>query len=484
VAVSALNLVGQHPRVHWLERVIPTAALVMTAAAMLAAGAVERGNRPYTANFTTTADHAFGVAVFCIGVLGAVLLGLRPGHRTGWIMLGSILLVSIALLCHAAAVRWQLVNRTPGWAPDLVTWLATWLTVVGTGALPFALATWPTGRVESRWLRTLVVPAIGGLALVTAAQALQPDHLDGVKGARIPNPYGIDALEPAAGYLTAIGVGALAIFGAAAAADAVVRAWRARGAQRMQLYPVAAAILVVALAVLAGVFGGNPVFALVLATPIAGLGLVGAAWGTRRLERAERARTELVAEREAERLRLRRDLHDGVGPLLAALRLELDASDPRTTGRARTLLAEALGEIRRISRDLRPRALDELGLVGAIQQHIEVLQASGGPRMTLHSGPIPLLPTAVEVAAMRITAEALTNVVRHASASNVDVWLEPNADDLVLRIADDGTGVGDSSEGTGLRSMHSRATELGGRCQLHSSGTGTTIEAVLPLRLS
>jgi two-component system NarL family sensor kinase len=278
-------------------------------------------------------------------------------------------------------------------------------------------------------------------------------------------------------------VGALAVFGVAAAVDAVVRAWRARGARRAQLYPVAAGILVVALAVLAGAVGGNPVFVLVLATPVAGGGLVVAAFGMRRLERTERARAELVAEREAERLRLRRDLHDGVGPLLAALRLELDTADPGTTERARALLAEALGEVRRISRDLRPRALDELGLIGAIQQHVDVLQESGGPRMNMHTEPVqmPPLSAAVEVAALRITAEALTNVVRHAGATSVEIRLEQRGQDLILRIADDGTGMGEAAEGTGLKSMHNRATELGGRCQIHSSRTGTTVEAVLPL---
>jgi signal transduction histidine kinase len=480
--VSVVAAAGSAPSSQRLDRLSTAGLLLAAAAAMVGAFLIERGNEPYTANFVHADDNAVGLAIFCIPVLGAVLLGLRPGHRTGRIMLGSGLVIAVGMLCHAVAVRWELINGSTGPGPDLVAWLATWLVTLGPLALPFALATWPDSRIESRWLRVLVPPAIGGLLLATAMQAVKPHHLDGVAGGReIPNPLAIAAVAPAGGALTAIGVGIVAVFGVAAAGDAVRRAFRARGARRAQLYPVAAAIVLLGLTVVAGAITGNPVFVLIVVAPIAGAGLVIAAWGAHRLERFEQARAVLVAEREAERQRLRRELHDGVGPLLAALRLELDAADPGTTGRARGLLADALGEVRRISRDLRPAALDELGLVGAVRQQAEILQRVGGLNMTVTADEIGAAPPAVEVAVLRIAAEAMTNVARHASATTCDVRLERHDDALIVTVADDGVGLGSSGDGAGLPSMRARAEELGGRCQIDSSSHGTTVEAVLPL---
>jgi signal transduction histidine kinase len=205
------------------------------------------------------------------------------------------------------------------------------------------------------------------------------------------------------------------------------------------------------------------------------------------------AREQLVLAREEERRRLRRDLHDGLGPQLASQTLTLAAaskllrSDPAT---AETLLAEAtthaqdaIADIRRVVYALRPPALDDLGLVAALREHIEQYHATG-IRFTLDTpATLPALPAAVEVACYRITQEALNNVVRHAHARGCVVSLAVDAA-LRLEISDDGIGLPTEArfDGLGLGSMRERATELGGTCIIATApGTGTRVQVTLPL---
>lgn len=237
---------------------------------------------------------------------------------------------------------------------------------------------------------------------------------------------------------------------------------------------------------------------------------VGVAAHTVRLTAAlQLERERLVTAREEERRRLRRDLHDGHGPLLAALTLKagtasyLFDSDPQ---KAKNLLLElenglktALADIRRLVYDLRPPALDDLGLVGALkesagQYNLLKIPQTGSIRPSpvaafqvevVAPSQIPPLPAAVEVAAYRIAQEALTNVVRHAGATACTVRLEIE-DYLELEISDNGQGLATKRPaGVGLSSMRERAKELGGTCRIETrSEGGTRILARLPLRLS
>jgi signal transduction histidine kinase len=211
-----------------------------------------------------------------------------------------------------------------------------------------------------------------------------------------------------------------------------------------------------------------------------------------------RSREALVLAREEERRRLRRDLHDGLGPSLAAIGLRADASAAtleRDPAGATRLLEElgadvdiALADIRRLVDGLRPPALDELGLLGAIDQQMTRLQAGGagsaGAVLWVEGDPTPLpeLPAAVEVAAYRIAVEAVTNAVRHAEASECRVRV--HADDaLTVEITDDGRGLPATvTPGVGLESIRARAEELGGSWRLERpAGGGTRIVARLPL---
>jgi two-component system NarL family sensor kinase len=201
-----------------------------------------------------------------------------------------------------------------------------------------------------------------------------------------------------------------------------------------------------------------------------------------------RSRERLVAGTEEERRRLRRDLHDGLGPGLAGVVLGLQrarrrlADDP--AGAAAQLDAltaqtqQAIAEVRRLVYDLRPPALDELGLVGALTE-----QARAFGDITVVGPPTqPQLPAAVEVAAYRIALEAMTNTTRHAHASSATVRVAIDGA-LHLEITDDGAGLPTGFRaGVGITSMRERAAELGGRCTVESrSPSGTCVRATLPL---
>ncbi|MBK9710632.1 MAG: sensor histidine kinase [Kouleothrix sp.] len=208
-----------------------------------------------------------------------------------------------------------------------------------------------------------------------------------------------------------------------------------------------------------------------------------------------RSRERLVTAREEERRRLRRDLHDGLGPQLATLTLKLDAArnllgrDPRAAAalvtELKTQTQAAIADIRRLVYELRPPALDELGLVGALRE--QVAQYRWDELCVVVDAPerLPALPAAVEVAAYRIALEALTNVVRHADARNCAISLGLSGG-LSLDIRDDGRGLPDEHRaGVGLHSMRERAAELGGSCEIASApGGGTCVTVWLPLPLS
>jgi signal transduction histidine kinase len=207
----------------------------------------------------------------------------------------------------------------------------------------------------------------------------------------------------------------------------------------------------------------------------------------------QRSRAELVAAREEERRRLRRDLHDGLGPTLAGVTLGLHAArirvrddveaGDRLLATIETQIEEAVTEIRRVVYGLRPPALDEYGLVRAVQLHAARIDGVGALAVAVDApaeglGP---LPAATEVAAYRIVTEALTNVARHAAARACRVRFARNGS-LAIEIEDDGHGLTpDAKAGVGLAAMRERAEELGGRLFVDSSPTGTLIIARLPV---
>ena len=206
----------------------------------------------------------------------------------------------------------------------------------------------------------------------------------------------------------------------------------------------------------------------------------------------QRARERLVLAREEERRRLRRNLHDTIGPTLAALNLKAGAlrglieRDPAAAlthmSELREQIRSVIADIRRVVYDLRPPALDELGMLPAIREQAAQFSVEG-LRVTVDAPDyLPALPAALEVAAYRIVLEALTNVARHAHAKNCWIRLR-STNGLQIEVIDDGIGLPPMIRaGVGLSSMRERATELGGQCVLDPRpGGGTRVWARLPL---
>jgi two-component system NarL family sensor kinase len=208
-------------------------------------------------------------------------------------------------------------------------------------------------------------------------------------------------------------------------------------------------------------------------------------------EDLRRSRERLVTAAEEERRRIRRDLHDGLGPTLAGLVLGLGqarrvAEDPDAARARLDRLTEqtqaAVAEVRRLVYALRPPALDELGLLGALDEQARGLGGSTVQLMVQGPDEPLLLPAAVEVAAYRIAMEAMTNIIRHASAGSASVRLAVDGA-LRLEVSDDGAGLPDHFRaGVGIASMRERAAELGGTCTIEPRDPhGTLVRAVLPL---
>ena len=211
-------------------------------------------------------------------------------------------------------------------------------------------------------------------------------------------------------------------------------------------------------------------------------------------EELQASRERIIAAREEERRRLRRELHDGLGPTLTGIAFAADAAantiddDPEQSQRLLTTLRRntraALADVRRLVDNLRPPALDELGLVEALRQRADQLswRADGASVRVRLDVPeqVPPLPAAIEVATYRIATEALTNVVRHSQATGALIRLRCG-ERLELSITDDGPPNGAWAPGVGLDDMRERAAELGGSFQAGPTPTGGQVVAAFPL---
>ncbi|MGH2748454.1 MAG: sensor histidine kinase [Actinomycetota bacterium] len=212
-----------------------------------------------------------------------------------------------------------------------------------------------------------------------------------------------------------------------------------------------------------------------------------------------RSHASQVTAREEERRRLRRDLHDGLGPELAGVTLGMGAvknllrNDPAEAERLldtlRTRAQDIIESIRIVVRGLAPPEVDQLGLVAALRERASQLslvdEAGGAAGMRIEvraPEELPPLPAAVEVAAYRIAMEALANVVRHSGASSCRVHISNN-EWLTIEVIDDGKGLPETYKaGVGLSSMRERAAEIGGSCLIERlDGGGTRVLARLPV---
>jgi two-component system sensor histidine kinase UhpB len=194
------------------------------------------------------------------------------------------------------------------------------------------------------------------------------------------------------------------------------------------------------------------------------------------LERLETERREsgqrALRAQEAERRRIASGLHDEVGQVLTGVLLQLDDDETKRAVR------QALEEVRRIARELRPEMLEQLGLVSALTELSRKFAESSGVPVERHfAAKLPPLSDDAELAVYRVAQESLTNIARHADASRVEIALQPGPDSVVLRVVDDGRGIptpdafARNGHG-GLRGMRERALLVGGALAIKRGSTG------------
>jgi signal transduction histidine kinase len=412
----------------------------------------------------------------------------------------------LAVLYTVVGVASALVLPAFGWVrldlpgAGLAAWVSNWVWTLGAPPLlGLGLVLYPDGRLPGRrWWPVAVLGTLGPLALLSS-MAFAPGGLG--NHPHVTNPAGV----PVPGWEVVGTVGFASLMAAAALGLAGLAVkYRNAGAGsdvRGQVAGVAIAGTAVVLvagteADEAGLAGAVLSFAVGALLPLTvGVAVVrqrlldqrsGVEDLYRRVDTLTVSRRELVTEREDERARLRRELHDGLGPSLAAIGLGLRHLQHHGRAEQDTVQAladeahRAVAEVRRLCDGLRPAALQELGLARALAEGLRSL-GRVGPDMDVGIEELPPLPPAVEVAAYRIVMEAATNAVRHARATTVRVRVACHGG-LVMSVADDGSGiVPEARRGIGLDGMAERAEEIGGTLSLTTAaGRGTTVEARLP----
>jgi len=203
----------------------------------------------------------------------------------------------------------------------------------------------------------------------------------------------------------------------------------------------------------------------------------------------------IVGLQEEERARVSRELHDGISQLLVSVKFQFELVQNKLAGdgscaddvrRGLAGLSEAIDEVRRISHDLRPASLTDLGLQAALRQLGERFGQRTGIALDVDTGgPAFELAEDVAVALYRIAQEALTNVERHSGATEARLALEERRGQLVLRVIDNGCGFDvdgdrDATEGIGLRNMRERVEHFGGSLAIRSTFGATTVEVRVP----
>lgn len=475
----------------WPWLVLPTLATGLVAVG-LTLGLSAPGDSWITGEAWINVPLALGFSTVAAGIWAT-----RP-HPAGVLRLGALYTVSgLAASCVLPTYG---LARTGLDGAITFAWVSNWAWALGAAPLiGLGLLLYPDGQLPGqRWWPAAAL-GIAGPAALALSGMLTPGALDNHPD--FDNPLGIGSAEVwslvgGVGFIVLMVAGALGLV----ALLVKYRAAPAGGDVRGQIrgFVIAGGVLLL----LAGLPESDDVL-----TTVAGIVIVAALpttigfavvrhrlldqrHGVEELERRvgtlSESRRRLVDEREAERARLRRELHDGIGPSLAAIGLGLRQLEQQAYGNEDSvrLMADevqrAVAEVRRICDGLRPAALNELGLAGALAESIEPLRRFG-PDISLSIDVLPELAPAVEVAAYRIVMEAATNAVRHANAQQIDIKVGYD-DGLALAVGDDGTGLSPALRpGVGLRGMSERADEVGGwLTTTDGEAHGTTVRAWLP----
>jgi signal transduction histidine kinase len=480
---------------------IATAALAASAAVLLLCALVSIGGAIWR---TWRAQAPQRQQLLLLLVTAAIVVVLTPLSAPGWLF--DIGLVAVPAAVAVGVLRYRLLGVEVVIRRTLQFAVLTLLVVAVYTAATAATSAVISDRTGSR----IVAAAAVALILLPLRDRLQAwvDRL--VYGAR-RDPLGAirrvgasvsaASADPLPAVVRSVTDAVRASFVAITDADGTVLA--ATGAQRGDArleYGLTVAGAQVGELVICPARGESAMSAAdarLIATLIAPVAaIVHAGQLTRRLASAHE-RTLAAAQRE--RSRIRRDLHDGLGPSLSGVALGLEAvqaalpDDTQTAGtltaRMRTEVAGAVEDVRRIIDELRPAALEDVGLAAALRERAASLAARSASGMVVDvrvAEPMPGLPEQVEIAAFRIAEEAMTNVLRHARASRCEVRLEVD-DALVVSITDDGVGLPMQTrpDGIGLTSMRQRAVDLGGCCTVGPAvPSGVIVQARLPLEVT
>ncbi len=487
----------------WTRHATALAVALLTVSVAAAAmvtwvAATDDAGRPLlNSPATTTAE------LLCYGSVGALLVARRPDLPFGWLLaagaLANVLLVGLGVPSLAALVHGH-GGQLAAWgvALGVVQWVPTAITGLVNTRFPTGAPVTAYTRLLDRLLRYGIVLV---LALTYLGDSVRRDL--GESGVPLPTRRAIDG-----SWVTTVGNASVALvplvilLAALAGIGVIVRCVRASGIEQKQLQWRAAGValslilfplaMTEALPFSTGVLA-PVVFVATLAVPVLRYQL----WSGPPLSRRRKvglivSRRTMVELHEEERRRLRRDLHDGLGPLVTGLKLNLDAAQGRLASEpekaaeyldnARQASAEVITGIRGLVHGLRPAALDELGLAGTMRTQLPAIVGGADLQLTVDVDDTSVLPAAVEVALHRTATEAVTNVVRHSSARRCAVSVKAEGADVVLRVDDDGEVTTPWYAGVGLTSMRERAVELGGSFVAGSGPHGFHVRATYPSR--
>ncbi|WP_134772718.1 sensor histidine kinase [Ornithinimicrobium flavum] len=486
------RLDGHRPPANtWLRPVavaglVATVAGVATVLALLAAGATEG-----VEGFNSTVSFVLQmIGMAGLALAGATLARHRPREPIAWLMLGSAAAwVAGPLALLAALTLLARGHELALWAG----WLTNWIWVPAQGLTTIMLLRFPNGRLPGRRWRVAEALVLAWTGLTTLTTAVLPGPLGAPALESLPNPLGVRVLEgissPLLSGLFAVLPGLVVL-----ACAAPVLRWRRAGERdRRALRWLALAALVVAVAApLALLAEAGAVLQGVafLLLPVA----VGAAvvrdqlWGLDLRVRYDRLHAARLQERE----RLRRELHDSLGPALGSLSMRAEAARNLLargeTGRIDELLAsigttteEALGEVRRLIDDLGPAALQDQDLGAAVSEHVGVYADTFPITVSLHPDPLPDLDERAAATAYLVVVEAVRNAARHSGGAGARVRLAVVGDRLEVGVHDDGRGLTGSVEGTGRRGMARRAAAVGAELSVQEAVEGgCTVRLTVP----
>jgi signal transduction histidine kinase len=405
----------------------------------------------------------------CCAACGVLIVRHRPENRLGWLLLGA----GVAQTATAAVTPWFVLGLTTDAPSGLVRWLSTAYSVAWPWSIavfiPLALLHFPDGVLPGRVWRLVALLAVVNAPLQVLLFSSDVNPLATVTGLVVP-PDGRSAswlLMPELARSDRLPLLSNALLAGAFAAALVLLVLRyRRGDERTRRQLLERGDLHTA---------------------------------TELSDELQDSRRAIVTAREEERRRLRRELHDGLGPTLNRIAIQADAVvnlAERDPGQVRDLgedmrasVTAAIQDVRELIYQLRPVALDELGLVDALHRHAQRLDRRvDGVALTIAvTAPahLPELPAAVELAAYRIATEALTNVVRHSRASHAAVGVDLDGGAMLrITVQDDGcpdeNGPPHWRPGVGLQSMRERAVELGGTFVAEPTLAGGLVRAQLP----